>query len=230
MNLSVRGFGMFGSAISGFAPGGKLPGMRDMTLKSTQEAAQRAQKAAGQIGYWEQRKAGLKNMECGSLEEIAGKLDMLHTYEDEIAAAKAAYNQEQMFHLLDEARERGEKIAEAVEKMEPKTPEERQEELAEEALGVEEDGGMLKEILEESEEIMEELEEEVLEETTEELTQEAVQRPGEELMQEIARKSDEELTQEAAQRPEEGISETALEKAMAERDGKIGYRPFDVRA
>ena len=49
-----------------------------------------AQKAAGQIGYWEQRKAGLKNMECGSLEEIAGKLDMLHTYEDEIAAAKAS--------------------------------------------------------------------------------------------------------------------------------------------
>ncbi len=203
MNLSVKGFGMFGSTNFGLSPGGGLPGMHDMTLKSTQEAAQRAQKAAGQVNYWEQRMAGLKEMECGSVEEIAGKLEMLHTYEGEIAAVKAAFNQEQMFHLLDEAKERGEKIAEALEKMEPKTPEERQEEIAEEALGTEDSGGMLEEILEEAEEMLEEIGEEVLEETTEELSEELVEQEAAE--------------QEAAQQATAG-------------EGKMAYRPFDMRA
>ena len=39
------------------------------------------------------------------------------------AAAKAEYNNSQMFHLMDEAKERGEEIAKAIEKSEPKTAE-----------------------------------------------------------------------------------------------------------
>ena len=42
------------------------------------------------------------------MEEIAEKLDMLKSYDDQIAGIKAAYNNEQMFHILDEAREMGE--------------------------------------------------------------------------------------------------------------------------
>lgn len=205
MNLSVKGFGMFGGAASGLSFGGRLPGMRDMTLKSTQEAAQRAQKAAGQIDFWEERKAGLRNRECGSVEEIADKLDMLHTYEDEITAAKMAYNHEQMFHLMDEAKERGEKIAEAVEEMEPKTPEERREELAEEALGTKDGDGMVEEIMEEAEEILEETEE--IPQEAEEMLEEAEEIPeeAEEMLEETEEVPDEmeEMLKEAEEVPDE---------------------------
>ncbi len=54
--------------------------------------------------------------------EEAGKF---HSYEDEIVAVKMQYNQEQMWHIMDEAKEIGEKIAEEAEKFEPKTAEER---------------------------------------------------------------------------------------------------------
>jgi len=39
------------------------------------------------------------------VEDIAKKLEMFHTYEDEIAAAKQEYNSSQMFHIMDEAEE-----------------------------------------------------------------------------------------------------------------------------
>lgn len=142
---------------------GSLSIMQGNRLKSTQEKEQRQQKAAGQIEFWEQQKANLKNMEGDTLEEIARKLEMFHNYDDEIAAAKAAYNNEQMFHILDEAREQGEKIAEAVEKTEPKTPEERKEELVEEALGTDEDEGVLSEVMDEMLEEVTEIAEEVSE-------------------------------------------------------------------
>ena len=61
-----------------------------------------------------------------------------------------------MFHILDESTEKGEKIAEAIDNMEPKSPEERLEEMVEEALGIE-DGGELEEAMEELEEVVEEL-------------------------------------------------------------------------
>ena len=235
MNLSVKGFGIYGSAVSGFPAGRKLPGIQDMTLKSTQEAMKRAQKAAGQIDFWEERKAGLKNMECGSAEEIAEKLDMFHTYEDEIAAAKMAYNHEQMFHLMDEARERGEKIAEAVEKMEPKTPEERREELAEEALGTEDGDGMPEEVLEEAEEILEEIQEEVLEETAEASGEDVPEERDADILKGPDEKTGEEIQKEAAEGRQANmsveLSDMQIQNAAVRRAqaGKVLYRPFDLR-
>ena len=60
-------------------------------------------------------------------------------------------------------------------KLEPKTPEERREEAAKEAMGVEESGGMLEEMLDQVEELTEELEPEAVEELTEGLEPEAVE-------------------------------------------------------
>ena len=138
---------------------GGLPMLQNNGLKSTQEKLERQQQAQNEVSFWEKQKDSLKNMECETPEEIAKKLEALHSYEDEIAAAKKAFNNEQMWHVLDEAQERGEKIAEAAEEMEPKTAEERQEELAEEALGTDEEKGALDEMLEEVTDMVEETEE-----------------------------------------------------------------------
>lgn len=97
-------------------------------------------------------------MHCDTLEEIGKKLELFNNYNDQIDAVKRQFNYEQMMHCMDEAEELGEKIAKAAEELEPKTAEERREELAKEALGIEDDGGMLDELLEE-------MPEEVLEET-----------------------------------------------------------------
>lgn len=141
-------------------------------LKSTEEKMERQAKRDNQVAFYENQKENLKKMECSTVEEIARKLDMLHSYEDQIAAVKAAYNSEQMWHILDEAKEVGEKIAEAAEKLEPKTPEERVEELVEEAMGTDEDGGVLEEVMEDAAKIQEELEEEMQEELQGELQEE----------------------------------------------------------
>lgn len=178
-------------------------------LKSTQDRLERQEETQRQVDFYEKQKENLKNVACGSVEEIAEKLKMFHSYEDQIASVKAAYNQEQMFRILDESTERGEQIAEAVEKMEPKTSEERLEEMAEEALGIE-DGGELEEAMEELGEVVEELTEELVEETTEELT-EALPENAEEVAQAAA-------TAEAAQK------EAANAAGIPE-----GYIPFDVR-
>ncbi len=160
-------FAMGVSARSGYQANsifaGNLPGLHNSMLKSTQEKMERQQKAGSQIEFWEQQKENLKNMECGTVEEIAKKLEMFHNYEDEIKAVKAAYNMEQMSHILDEAEEQGEKNAEAAEKLEPKTPEERREEMAEEALGADKGEGVLEELMEGMEESLEE----ILDEATE---------------------------------------------------------------
>lgn len=149
-------------------------------LKSTQQKLERQAKCENQVAFYENQKNNLKNVVCDNLEDIAEKLDMLHTYEDQIAAVKAQYNHEQMYHTLDEAMEKGEKIAKAVEKTKPKTPEERAEELAKEALGIEEEEGILTEILDELTEVIEETMEETaeaLEETTETLTDQLSEDP-----------------------------------------------------
>lgn len=167
--------GLFGGGISMFQGGG---------LKSTQEKQERQQKAANQIEFWENQKDNLKNMACETLEEIAQKLEMYHTYEDEISAVKAAYNHQEMFHVLDEAREIGEKIAEAVKETEPKTAEECREEMAEEALETEESEGesILEEITEEMQELIEEVQDEAAEELAEKTVQQLEQATaGEEL-------------------------------------------------
>ncbi len=143
MNISKTNYG--GSRKTFYA--GNLLTGRNTGLKSTQEKLDRQQKATNQIDFWEKQKDNLKNMKCDTLEDIARKLEMFHTYEDEIAAAKAAYNQEQMIHVLDEAEEKAEKIAEAAEKTEPKTPEERKEEAQKEAAGTDENSGLLTDLL-----------------------------------------------------------------------------------
>ena len=158
MNLSINGFNGF----SVFSQSFGIAGM----LKSTQDKLERQQKAQNQIEFFENQKENLKNMQCDSIEEIARKLEMFHSYEDQIAAVKKQYNNEQMFHTMDEARERGEQIAEHAEDYAPKTEEERKEEMVEEALGIEEKGG-LTESMEEVQEITEEMVEELATENVE---------------------------------------------------------------
>ena len=133
-------------------------------LKSTQDRLDRQAKRDNQIAFFEQQKENLKNMKTDSIEDISRKLDLLHGYDEQITAAKAEYNNSQMFHILDEARERAEKIAEEAEKYAPKTPEERLEDMIEEATGVDKDAGMLAEAMDELEEITEEMMEESVEE------------------------------------------------------------------
>lgn len=116
-------------------------------LKSTAQKLERQARRDRQVDFFENQKKNLKNIECSSPEEAARILEMLHTYEDSIAAAKAEYNNAQMFHLLDEAKEQGEENAKAIEKSEPKTAEERKKEAVEEALGIDEGKGILSEIL-----------------------------------------------------------------------------------
>lgn len=158
MNLSVNG-------LSGFSVFSQRFGTAGM-LKSTQDKLERQQKAQSQIEFFENQKENLKNMQCDSIEEIARKLEMFHSYEDQIAAVKKQYNNEQMFHTMDEARERGEQIAELAEDYAPKTEEERKEEMVEEALGIEEKGG-LTEGMEEVQKITEEMVEELATENAE---------------------------------------------------------------
>ncbi len=148
MNLSINGLKGFSIFSQKFGTAGML--------KSTQDKLERQQKAQSQIEFFENQKENLKNMQCDSIEDIVRKLEMFHSYEDQIAAVKKQYNNEQMFHTMDEARERGEQIAELAEDYAPKTEEERKEEMVEEALGIEEKGG-LTESMEEVQEITEEM-------------------------------------------------------------------------
>ena len=127
-------------------------------LKSTREKIARQEKCENQVNFWENQKKNLKNWEGATLEDIARKLEMFHSYEDQIDAAKMAYNNEQMWHMMDEARERAEKLAEHLEETKPKTPEERKEDLVEEALGVDENKGMLSEILDSVSEMIKDIE------------------------------------------------------------------------
>ncbi len=151
MNIKIQGNNIFGNR----------------GLKSVQDRMERQAKRDNQISFLEQRKIQLKDMKTDSIEDISRKLEMLHDYDDQIAAAKKAYNNSQVFHVLDEARERGEKIAEMAEKFASKTAEERREDMIEEATGVEKNEGMFGDILEELEEVTEEVTEEMAEELKE---------------------------------------------------------------
>lgn len=141
-------------------------------LKSTNEKLERQENMQTKVAFFEAQKDNLKNMQCENLEDIARKLEMFHSYEAQIAAAKQEYNNSQMWHVMDEAQERGEQIAKATEKSEPKTEEERKEETAEEALGIEEEKGIFTEMMEELSELSEDMAEqpqdiiEQLEDTT----------------------------------------------------------------
>ena len=136
-------------------------------LKSTREKIQRQEERDGKIAFFETQKQNLKNQKADTIEEIAKKLEKFHTYEDEIAAAKQEYNSSQMFHILDEAEERGEQMAKAAEKYKPKTEEERKEEAVDEALGTDDDKGMLAENMEKLSEITDQMTEEMTGDLTE---------------------------------------------------------------
>ncbi len=183
-------------------------------LKSTKERMSREEKRDRQVAFYEHQKEGLKNMKADTLEDIAKKLELLNGYNEGITAAKQEFNHSQMFHTMDEAIEKGEKIAKAVEKSEPKTPEERKKEAIKEAAGIEESGGMLSEILDEVEEI-----EETLKKTTDEEIEESLE---DELLDEI---TEEEILSE-----EEQIHSDMHEKTGVE-DGRIikTYKRFDQR-
>ena len=179
-------------------------------LKSTQQRIQRQEERDNKIAFFEQQKNNLKNLKCETVEEIAKKLDMFHSYEDQIVAAKAAYNNEQMMHLMDKSQERGEKIAEALEKSEPKTAEERLEDMAEEAMGV--DKGVLDEMMDEVMDEVTEMQEELQDAISEESLEEAVQTTDIPEMKSI----------------EQQLEEQVQEQVQKQIQEKI-YTPIDLR-
>lgn len=201
-------------------------------LKSTEEKMKRQETRDKQINFYENQKANLKNMKCDTIEEIAKKLEMFHSYEDSIAAAKAVYNSEQMWHIMDEALEKAEKIAEAVEKMEPKTPEERLEEIVEEAMGIEDGGGMLDEVLEEAAQMQEELQEQMQDEM-----QDAVQGMQENIQDELQEQPIESAQLLETEQSAQDEDQAAMEKIFVEEqlelsgkeDTKYLYTPVDIR-
>ena len=172
-------------------------------LKSTEEKIERFQKTQSQIDFFEGKKAALKNKRCTTMDEIAEKLELFNNYNDQIDAVKKQFNQEQMMHCMDEAQELGEKIAKAAEKLEPKTAEERRAELVKEALGIEDDSGILDELLDD-------LPEEVLQETLDEV-----------------------LTDSAAVREESGeeeLPEIMEQEKLTQMYLERQYTPVDIRA
>ncbi|MDE7415510.1 MAG: hypothetical protein K2N44_04210 [Lachnospiraceae bacterium] len=171
-------------------------------LKSTEEKIERFQKTQSQIDFFEGKKAELKNKHCTTMDEIAEKLELFNNYNDQIDAVKKQFNQEQVMHCMDEAKELGEKIAKAAEKLEPKTAEERRKELVEEALGIEDEGGILDELLED-------MPEEALQETLDEMLTDGVV---------VKEELDEELP--------EIVEQEKLTQMYLERQ----YTPIDIRA
>ncbi len=237
MNIGMHGFGSsaFGSGLLS----------RGRGLKSTEQKIERQEARDRQVAFFENQKENLKNVTCETVEEIARKLELFHSYEDQIKAAKMAYNNEQMMHMMDESREIGEKIAEAVEKSKPKTPEERLEDLVEEAAGTESGGGILDELDEVMDEVLE-LQEELqdvqheLQDVQPEMTPEELQKATENLPETVdtaetlqmsdtttetaeIRQSAEELAAEGIQKP---ISEMTLEEL---RKMEALRHPFDVK-
>ena len=133
-----------------------LMGRQNGMLKSTQDKLQRQADRDGKIAFFEAQKENLKNMKSLNLDDISRKLDMLHSYNDEIVAAKQEYNSSQMFHAMDEAKERAEKIAKEAEKNKPKTEEERKEDAIDEALGTDDNKGVLTEVMDKLSEVIDE--------------------------------------------------------------------------
>lgn len=171
-------------------------------LKSTEEKLERFQKTQSQIDFFEGKKAELKEKHCTTMDEIVQKLELFNNYNDQIDAVKKQFNQEQMMHCMDEAQELGEKIAKAAEKLEPKTAEERREELAKEALGIEDEGGILDELLED-------MPEDTLQETLDQMLTDSAA---------VKEASDEELPEVVEQ---EKLTQMYLEQQ---------YTPIDIKA
>ena len=176
-------------------------------LKSTKDRMDRMAQRDNSIAFFEQQKANLKNMETSSIEDIARKLDLFHNYDDRIVAERIAYNNSQALHILDEAQELGEKIAENAEKYKPKTPEERREDMIEEATGVDQDEGMMSEMLDE------------LSEVTEEMTEDSLDKEGEDS---VTLLSEEERI--AVQSNEEQLQDKIDEESLQKKYKRIDFR------
>ena len=188
-------------------------------LKSTKEKMERQSERDSKVAFFEAQKENLKNMKTETVEDIAKKLEMFRTYEDEIAAAKQEYNSSQMFHIMDEAEEEAEKRAKEAEKNKPKTEEERKEEAVDEALGTDDDKGMLAENMEKLSEITDQMTEEM----TGDLTENIEALPTEKAPEETAEKelSGQKLSTKELS-TEEKLQQDAIEKKA--------YHPFDMRA
>ena len=188
-------------------------------LKSTKEKMERQSERDSKVAFFEAQKENLKNMKTETVEDIAKKLEMFHTYEDEIAAAKQEYYSSQMFHIMDEAEEEAEKRAKEAEKNKPKTEEERKEEAVDEALGTDDDKGMLAENMEKLSEITDQMTEEM----TGDLTENIEALPTEKAPEETAEKelSGQKLSTKELS-TEEKLQQDAIEKKA--------YHPFDMRA
>lgn len=209
-------------------------------LKSTEEKLERQAKCNNQVAFFEKQKENLKNVKCDTVEEIARKLEMFHTYEDEIAAAKAAYNSEQMFHITDEAEEMGEKIAENAKKTEPKMPEERKKEAVKEAgKETEETGDGILEEMPGSVEVLEEAQQEtedLSEQTAEDLSEQTAEKLSEQRAEDLSEQAAEELSErepgKKSGQTDEDLSEQRTKEIMREQEEawKRHYRTIDLRA
>lgn len=217
---------------------GKMPvfqRIRQKGLKSREEKMERQQNRDDQVAVLEKQKADLKNKGCGSVEEIEDKLGLLHSYEDQIRMVKQAYNMEQMRHILDEAREKGEKMAEELKKLAPKTEEERKKALREEALGIEENQGMLSELLDElTEEVTGGLPEEetggLPEKTTEGLPEEVTDRLTEEITDGLSEKTADRLSEKVADESSAEAAEETLDRLTGETADKQVIESAEIPA
>ena len=195
-----------------------LMGRQNGMLKSTQDKLQRQADRDGKIAFFEAQKENLKNMKSLNLDDISRKLDMLHSYNDEIVAAKQEYNSSQMFHAMDEAKERAEKIAKEAEKNKPKTEEERKEDAIDEALGTDDNKGVLTEVMDKLSEVIDESIENVdnMQDSQEDVNN---------LAQESIKQKDLQQGDLQNQDLQQGATQTQLQKAYINEK----YVPIDVK-
>ena len=195
-----------------------LMGRQNGMLKSTQDKLQRQADRDGKIAFFEAQKENLKNMKSLNLYDISRKLDMLHSYNDEIVAAKQEYNSSQMFHAMDEAKERAEKIAKEAEKNKPKTEEERKEDAIDEALGTDDNKGVLTEVMDKLSEVIDESIENVdnMQDSQEDVNN---------LAQESIKQKDLQQGDLQNQDLQQGATQTQLQKAYINEK----YVPIDVK-
>ncbi len=195
-----------------------LMGRQNGMLKSTQDKLQRQADRDGKIAFFEAQKENLKNMKSLNLDDISRKLDMLHSYNDEIVAAKQEYNSSQMFHAMDEAKERAEKIAKEAEKNKPKTEEERKEDAIDEALGTDDNKGVLTEVIDKLSEVIDESIENVdnMQDSQEDVNN---------LAQESIKQKDLQQGDLQNQDLQQGATQTQLQKAYINEK----YVPIDVK-
>ena len=130
---------------------------------------------------------------------------------------------------MDEAKELGERIAEQAKKYEPKTPEERKEEMVEEALGTDEEKGELAEAIEEIEEKISEVSEEALEETEETLEQLEEEAVLNESKEQLENNAAADTAAESANASEK-ISAEIQKELLERRQKELNYVPIDLKA